>query len=124
MRRFLVYVVIAAAAWFAWKEYGGLFVNRPAHEAVILNRSDRRMVGVRLKVGGQTFTTESLADGERTVFSFKTREDASFELAWSWDQSPGEMAWAGGYVPRGPLRQRHLMSVDADGSVTYLPENK
>ena len=122
MRRFLILIVIAAAAWFGWKRYEA--AKGTPHEAVIVNHSDRRMVAVRLKVDGQTFEKESLADGERTAFPFRAGDDASFELFWSWDQTPGEMAWAGGYVPKGPMRQRHVMSVDGDGSVTYLPENK
>ena len=79
---------------------------------------------MRLKVGRQTFVKESLPDGERAEFPFRVTEDASFELTWTWAEAPGEMSWSGGYVPRGPMAQRHLMTVDGDGSVLYRAENK
>lgn len=124
MRRLIILVLIAAAAWFGWKQYGELFTKGPQHEAVIENRSDRAMTGVRLEVGGRSFVKESLPDGERATFPFRVTQDASFELAWNWGGSGGEASWSGGYVPRGPMAQRHLMTVDGDGSVIYRAENK
>jgi hypothetical protein len=124
MRRLLILVLIAAAAWFGWKHYGNLFTKGTTHEAVIENRSDRDMARVRLKVGRQTFVKESLPDGELVRFPFRVTEDTSFELTWGWAGASTEQSWSGGYVPRGPMVQRHVMTVDGDGSVLYRPENK
>jgi hypothetical protein len=124
MRRLLILILIAAAAWFGWKQYGDLFTKGPVHEAVIENRADRDMESVRLKVGRQTFVKESIPDGEQATFPFRVKEDASFELVWSWARSSEEVSWTGGYVPRGPMQQRHIMTVDGDGSVIYRAENR
>lgn len=124
MRRFLILLLIAAAAWFGWKQYGHLFQKGPTHEAVIENRSDRDMEAVHLKVGGQGFAQETLADGARAAFPFHVARDASFELAWKWAGSSEELTWSGGYVARGPMAQRHVMIVDGDGSVIYRAENR
>ena len=124
MRRLVILILIAIAAWFGWKQYGVLFTKGPAHEAVIENRADRDMAAVRLKVGRQTFVKESLPDGERAEFPFRVTADASFELTWTWAGTSGEMSWSGGYVPRGPMPQRHVMTVDGEGAVLYRPENK
>jgi hypothetical protein len=124
MRRLLILVLIAAAAWFGWRQYGDLFTKGPQHEAVVENRSDREMTGVRLEVGGRSFVKESLPEGETATFAFRVTRDASFDLTWSWSGSGGEGSWSGGYVPRGPMAQRHLMTVDGDGSVIYRAENR
>ena len=124
MRRLIVLVLIAAAAWFGWRQYGDLFTKGPQHEAVVQNRSDRDMAAVRLEVGGKTFVKESLPDGEEAAFPFRVTADASFELAWEWRDLSGERTWSGGYVPRGPMAQRHVMTVDGDGSVIYRAENR
>ena len=36
----------------------------------------------------------------------------------------GEYSWSGGLVPRGPMVQRHIMTVDQDAGVIYRAENK
>jgi hypothetical protein len=124
MRRLVILAVIVVAAVFAWRNYGGMFTKGPEHRAVIENRSDREMVGIRLEVGGRTYRLASLPDGQDATFPFRVGGDAHFDLTWSWAQSSGETSWSGGLVSRGPMAQRHVMTVDGDGNVIYRAEGR
>jgi len=124
MRRLIVFALIVVAAWFAWNKWGDVLLKKPSHEAVVENLSGREMVSVRLTVGGQTFVKESLPDEQKAVFPFRVSQESTFDLAWLWGDAPGEETWSGGFVPRGPMQQRHVMTVDGDGNVSYRPENK
>jgi hypothetical protein len=119
MKRLLFLALIAALAWFGWKQLPALFERRPAHEAVVQNSTGTGLTRVRLVVDGQTFVKETLADGEAAVFPFRVRRDASFELTWQWADRPGENSWSGGMVTVGPMVQRHTMTIDADAGVLY-----
>lgn len=124
MKRLILLVLLAAAAWYGWQHRAELFQRKAGHEAVVENASGREMTRVRLRVGGQAFVKESIADGERATFGFRVDSDATFELVWQFAGAPNEVSWSGGMVPRGPMLQRHVMSVDGEGSVLYRPENK
>jgi hypothetical protein len=82
------------------------------------------MERVRLTVDGQTLVRESLPDGQSAVLSFKVANDASFKLDWQYADQLGDKTWSGGLVPRGPMLQRHVMTIDGDGEVLYRAENK
>ena len=58
------------------------------------------------------------------MFPFRVDRDATFQLVWSFADAPSEQSWSGGMVPRGPMLQRHIMTVDGDGAVLYRAENK
>ncbi len=124
MKRLLLLALFAAALWYGWKHWGELVSKRSGHEAVVENASGRELTRVRLSVGGQTFVKESIPDGERAVFPFRVDSDATFELVWRFADASSEQSWSGGMVPRGPMLQRHVMTVDGDGAVLYRPENK
>jgi hypothetical protein len=124
MKRFLLLVLFAFALWYAWHHWGDLVRKRGGHEAVIENTSGREMTRVRLSVAGQTFVKESIPDQEKAAFPFRVENDASFQLIWNFADSPAEQSWSGGMVPRGPMLQRHIMTVDGDGAVLYRAENK
>jgi hypothetical protein len=124
MRRLIVLAIVAFAVWYGWKHYPSVFAHRPAHEAVVQNRTGGGLTRVRLTVDGQTFVKEDLPDGADAVFPFRVDKDASFELVWDWGNRPGEGSWSGGMVPHGPMVQRHVMTVDGDGGVIYQAENK
>jgi hypothetical protein len=124
MKRLFILALLAFAAWYGWKHYPELLSRTPGHEAVIENDSGLTMERIRLTVDGQTLVKESLATGEKAALPFKVRNDASLKLEWQWKEKLGEMSWAGGMVPRGPMVQRHIMQVDADGGVVYIAENK
>lgn len=131
MKRGLLLILFAVALWYGWQhrdklpdELAELFHRRSGHEAVVVNTSGREMTRVRLGVGGQTFVKESIPDGEKAVFPFRVDADATFHLVWSFAGAANEQSWAGGMVPRGPMLQRHVMTVDADGEILYRPENK
>jgi hypothetical protein len=124
MKRLLLLVLFAAALWYGWQNRDDLLHRKQSHDAVVENASGREMTRVRLSVGGQTFVKESIPDGEKAVFPFRVDRDASFDLVWRFADASNERSWSGGMVPRGPMLQRHIMTVDGDGAVLYRPENK
>ncbi|OGF17972.1 MAG: hypothetical protein A2W00_12650 [Candidatus Eisenbacteria bacterium RBG_16_71_46] len=124
MKRLLLLALVAAAAWYGWKHYPEFVNRRPGHEAVVVNQSGHTLERVRLSVGGQTFVKESLPDGERAVFPFKVADDATFALSWQFADMMGERSWRGGMVPRGPMLQRHIFTIDTESEVIYQTENK
>jgi hypothetical protein len=124
MKRFLLLLLFLAALWYAWRHWGDLVHRPPGHEAVIENNSGREMTRVRLSVGGQTFVKESVPDDGKVVFPFRVDRDATFQLVWGFGDSQAEQSWSGGMVPRGPMTQRHIMTIDGDGAVLYRAENK
>jgi hypothetical protein len=124
MLRFLFLLLLVAAAWFGWRHYGEVFQKRPGHEAVIENLTGREMRNVRLTVGGETFVKETIADNGLATFPFHVGEDASFQLVWLSPESTVERTWSGGMVPKGPMQQRHFLTVDSDANVLYRAENK
>ena len=124
MNRLIFLLLLVIAGWWGWKHGPALFKRTASHEAVVENATGGTMERVRVKVGGQTFVKEELANAQRAVFPFKVASDASFELEWEWKDRLGERRWRGGMVPRGPMVQRHLMQVDADGGVVYTASMK
>ena len=124
MKRLLLLVLIVAAAWYGWKHYPELTNRTASHEAVVVNNSGHSLERIRVIVDGQTFVKETLADNERVAFPFKVNRDASFELVWQWSDRVGESHWSGGMVPKGPMVQRHIMTIDGNGEVIYQPETK
>ena len=124
MKKLIVLIILVAAAWYGWKHYPELLNRQPSHEAVVENASGTTLIRVRVSVGGQTFVKEELADGEKVTFPFKIKDDATFDLVWQWQARAGESSWHGGMVPRGPMVQRHVMSIDGDGQVMYHAEQK
>jgi len=124
MKRLFVLLLLGAALWYAWHHWGDLTHRHDTHEAVVENTSGREMTRVRLTVDGRTFVKESIPDGAKAAFPFRVDRDASFQLVWIWADSPVEQSWAGGMVPKGPMLQRHIMTVDAEGAILYRAENK
>lgn len=124
MKRLFLLALVAAIAWYGWKQLPALFEKRPAHEAVIQNHTGTGLTRVRLMVDGQTFVKETLPDGESAVFPFRVGRDASFELTWQWTDRIGEHRWSGGMVAVGPMVQRHTMTIDSDAGVLYNPGAK
>ena len=124
MKKLIILAVVAFTVWYGWKHYPELMSHRPSHEAVIQNRTGTGMTRVRLIVDGQTFVKEDLPDGARAVFPFRVGNDASFNLVWQWSNRPGENSWSGGMVPKGPMVQRHIMTIDSEAGVLYQAENK
>ena len=124
MRRILILVLVALAGWYAWGHWRALTEHRPKHEAILENHSGRTMERVRISVGGQTFVRESVADGTEETIPFLVNEDASFTLEWKWPGQDFDQHWSGGFVPRGPMVQKHHLYVDNEGSVVYQAEQK
>ncbi len=124
MKRLIVLVLVALAAWYGWKHYPDLLQKRDGHDAVIENHTGVEVDHIRLMVDGQTLVKEELADGQSAVFQFKVANDATFHLEWELANRMGIKSWDGGMVPRGPMLQRHIMTLDEDGEVLYRAENK
>ena len=124
MKKLLILALVAFAAWYGWKHYPELLDKRPSHEAVVVNSSGHPLERVRLVVDGQTFVKETLDQNDKAVFPFRVANDASFELYWQYADQMGQRSWKGGMVPKGPMVQRHIMTIDPDGEVIYQPENK
>ena len=124
MKKLLFLAIVVGLVWYGWKHYPSLIERRPSHEAVVQNSTGSGLTRVRLTVDGQTFVKEELAEGAEAVFPFRVGRDASFELVWQWSNRVGENSWSGGMVPKGPLVQRHIMTIDSDAGVLYRAENK
>jgi hypothetical protein len=119
MKKLILLLLIVAAAWYGWKNYPQLLNRQPGHKAVIINNAGHDMQRVRLVVDGQTLVRESIADGAEGELTFKVANDSDFELIWQWTDAPGEFRWRGGRVPRGPMVQKHLFTVDGVNEVIY-----
>ncbi len=125
MKRLVFLVILAGTAWYGWHHYRDLLHRTPSHDAVIENRSGRDIVRVRLTVDGQTYVKERIASEADAVIPFRVGNDATFQMVWQWDNAAvGEQSWSGGLVPRGPMVQRHHLTIDPDGGVLYRAEQK
>jgi hypothetical protein len=122
MRRLIPYVLLVAVGLIAWKTIPGLLERRPRHEAVIENRTGAVLEDLQLKIGGQTFAADSVANDGSVSFRFLIRNDSPFEIRWNWTARPGSGYWKGGVVPAGPLVQRHVLTIDEHGGVVYRRE--
>jgi len=124
MKRLILLLLLVVAIWYARQHYGDLFHKQPRDEAVIENTSGREMTHVRLTVDGQTMAKDAIAEDAKAVIPFHVDHDATFKLVWQWGDSPEERTWSGGNVYRGPMLQRHFLTVDGEGAVIYRAENK
>lgn len=119
MKKLFLLLLVAAAAWYGWKNYPQILDRQPGHKAVILNHTGRDMQRIRLIVDGQTLVREELPDGAEAELGFKVANDSEFQLIWEWSNAPGEFHWRGGRVPRGPMVQKHIFTVDGVNEVIY-----
>ena len=124
MKKFLLFILLVAAAWYGWKVYPGLVDRRAGHEAIIQNQASSGLTRVRLMVDGQTLVRETIASGQSATIPFKVNNDASFALEFEWQDRMGLMNWRGGMVPKGPMVQRHFFTIDDQGDVVYHAEAK
>jgi hypothetical protein len=123
MKRVVIWALLLLAVWYGWKHYPELLHRRPQHEIVIKNASRGKIERLRVGVGDQTFVKETLDNGATVTFPFQINEDAKIDLLWEWSGRL-EGRWSGRRIAHGPLVQRHFLSIDRDGGVTYRAENK
>jgi hypothetical protein len=124
MKKLLFFALFVFAAWYGWKHYRALIDHRPSHEAVVQNDGTVDLERVRLTVDGQTFVKEVVPSGGSVTFPFRVNDDATFRLVFQRTGKLGEREWTGGMVPKGPMVQRHIISVDDNGDVMYRAENR
>ena len=124
MKKLLFFALVAAAAWYGWKHYPELFERKASHEAVVENESGMTMERIRVTADGHTVVCETLANGQSARLPFRVESDSDLELDWQWGEKAGELHWRGGMVPKGPMVQRHIMTVDGDGEVVYRAVTK
>lgn len=122
MKRLIILVLFAVAAWYGWNNYRHLFERRPSHEALIENLGSAAIERLRLRVDGQTLVKEQIASGEKATLPFRVNRESSFELEWN--AGGNERRWSGGLVTAGPMVQRHVFAIDDNGEVMYRAENK
>jgi hypothetical protein len=124
MKKLIFWALVIVAGWYGWTHRDQLFKRQPGHDAVIENRSGMTLTRVRLTVDGQTLVKEELPNDEDATFRFQVQNDSDFRLEWQFREQLGEKRWQGGLVPRGPMVQRHIFTVDGEGGVTYHPEHR
>ena len=93
MKRLLFLALVAAVAWFGWKQLPTLLERRPAHEAVIRNNTGTGLTRIRLVVDGQTFVMEALPP------SLRARSASLITLVWN-------CGWAFSATASGIIIQR------------------
>ncbi len=120
MKRLILLIVVAAAAWYGWHHWAGLR-GAPTNEVVIENRSGRTLGRVRLSISGQEYPAyDSLYDGKSVTQAFPLNvRDGQFELHWVLQGVMGEPQWTGGMVTAGPVRMRHRLQVGPDNGVIW-----
>ena len=124
MKKLLLLIFVGVAAWYGYNNYEDLFSKQPSHEAVVANHTGRTMTRVRLTVDGQTFVKERIGDGTDAKFDFRVANDSNLRLVWEWADAPGQFNWTGGTVPKGPMVQRHHLTVDGGNEVVYQARHK
>lgn len=124
MKKLIFVLLVAVAAWYGYKHYPEILHRRGANDVVIENSTGKTMERIRIEVDGQTLVKETLPDGQTATLPFNVQNDASFKMEWEYDGQAGLHSWSGGMVPKGPMLQRHIMTVDADDAVMYRAENK
>jgi hypothetical protein len=124
MKRLLIAVLVIAAAWYGWKKYPEIVARQPGHEAVVVNNTGRTMERVRFMVDHQTFVKERLDDGASAKFAFRVANDTDLGVSWQWADAPGEFTWHGGMVPKGPMVQRHTLTIDGPNEIVYQATHK
>ncbi len=124
MKRLFLLALLALAAWFGWKKWPELVNRRPGHDLVVINDAGEGLERIRVVVDGQTLVCEHLDEGRTATLPFKVQNSSDLKLEFQWSRREGVMSWRGGMVPAGPMLQRHILRIQADGQVLYTTENK
>lgn len=124
MKKLFFLAIVGVAAWYAWTHRDTLFKREGMHEAMVVNSAGEELQRIRVVVNGQTLVRETLPADQKAALPFKISDDSDFRLTWQWSTKPGEMSWSGGSIAPGPMLQRHVFEIMADGSVLYRAESK
>jgi hypothetical protein len=123
MKRLIILALVAAAAWYGWKNYGHLR-GAPADELLIENQSGMVVERLRVSIGGTEYPAhDTLEVGQNLEQSFPLpSHDGQFQLHWEVAGRDGERQWSGGSVTAGPVRVRHHLLMQPDGGVIWSAE--
>ncbi len=121
MKRLLLFALIAAAAWYGWKNHDEWRTNG-AHELVAVNRSGRAVERLRISIGDQGFALESLEDGATQRLPLRCEHDGTFQLVWQVRGRDGEKQWTGGNFNHGPVLMRHRLEFTGGDGVIWSSE--
>jgi hypothetical protein len=121
MKRLLLLALIAAAAWYGWKNHDAWRANG-AHELVAVNRSGRAIERIRINIGDQAFAIESVEDGATYKLPLRCEHDGMFRIVWDVRGRDGEKHWEGGSFNHGPLLMRHRFEFTTGDGVIWSSE--
>ena len=121
MRRLLLLLVFAVAAWYGWKHYKDLR-QPPGNEVVVQNGSGMAMERVRITIGGEPTIRDAIEPGASTTVPFHAAHDGVFDLQWNFRGREAPQDWSGGSITSGPVRMRHHLTVDENGGVVWSSE--
>lgn len=106
MARWLLVALLLAAGTYGWMRSAARRAHG-SHEVVAVNRSGRTLERLRLSVGGESVTLDSLAVGARERVPFHCSHDGTFDVAWRVRGDDEPRHWRGGRYTNGPLPLRY-----------------
>lgn len=122
-KRLLFVALVAAAAWYGWKNYKTLLQDKEGSVEVV-NHSGRAVERVRVSVGSRTVVFEVLEDGASARQNYQPPHDGVFELTWKTRGVLGDRSWSGGTASGSPPLMRHRFEFDTENGVVWTSEEK
>lgn len=125
MKKLILLVILAAAAWYGWKNYPQLLSRRaPGSEVVIENRTGTTMLRVRVHVGGATEVREIIEDGASASVPFTMTSNGDVRFEWQVSNREGDRQSTPYPIAVTPIPQRYIFTVDQDANITQRVERK
>lgn len=123
LKRLIFLALVAAAAWYGYKNYDKLVAPKGG-DFVVVNHSGRAVERLRVSVGSQTEVVEVLEDGATIRRAFQPQREGVFHLVWSQRGVLGERSWTGGTASAGTEFMTHRFEFGSDNSVIWTSELK
>lgn len=106
MRRWLIVAAVLVAGGVGWQRTAALRAHG-AHEVVAVNRTGHTLEGLRLAVGGESVSFDSLPIGATARAPFRCPHEGAFDLRWRLRGDGTPRHWKGGRYADGPLPLRY-----------------
>jgi hypothetical protein len=123
MKRLLLFALVAAAAWYGWKDHDQ-WRSRGSHELIAINRSGQAIERLRIHIGDQSFAIETIENGATQRLPLRCEHDGVFKLVWNVRGTDGEKHWEGGGFSHGPVLMRHRFEFTSGNGVIWSSEPK